>query len=513
MLPIWASIWGGVDSCPGWDCNFMTLLCRGRKHAPPTFDWSSIQKQVYSRAISFLRIPVGSTGDSAFMAQKQPVRSFNHKFKVFSGQATNFGSMVSKLCKLMTFWLGNGPKNAASLTSGTTAFLKFWDYISPYFNPSNYGEWTVHLGVTLQYTCRLLAMRVGIEVGKEHLEKEGEEGKASLAYYPAPPLSPTELLHVVNTLLPLVYQTIYCKHAGVSHCGDVALRTLSTICPRAITAPTLQFLSSALSPTAINQTHQAPVALRSISTIIKLVIRSKCSPFFKNLPPILDMSIQGIDCNDDGKTQSTFLFVAYLLEWIPVGDSDDDIVLTPPKSSLDFFDISTSPMWQAAAASLPPSSPLSSPPIDPSLEDNYPYEVKETSEYLATWVLQVLERIYSLFKSADPWMKKVKGNAHHSVNSINRRAQQDAYSAQFSQYVLFILFSIVFRSISFTSEFIFFFVVIFIHCICIIIVVFVLFIFIFVVRNIQSWQFCLKLLEHLCRFFIALPSLTFFPRG
>ncbi|GMH69394.1 hypothetical protein TrRE_jg2916, partial [Triparma retinervis] len=177
MLPIWTSLWGGVDSCPGWDCNFLTLFSRARKHAPPTFDWSPIQKQVYSRAISFLRIPVGSTGDSAFMAQRQPVRSFNHKYKVFSGQSTNFGSMVSKLCKLMTFWLGTGPKVDSNVTAGTAAFLKFWDYISPYFNPSNYGDWTVHLGVTLQYTCRLLAMRVGIERGKKHLEEEGEEGK------------------------------------------------------------------------------------------------------------------------------------------------------------------------------------------------------------------------------------------------------------------------------------------------------------------------------------------------
>jgi len=57
-------------------------------------------------------------------------------------------------------------------------------------------------------------MRVGIELGKEDLRKEGGDEKARLAYYPANPLSPTELLHIINTLLPLVYQIIYSKHQG-----------------------------------------------------------------------------------------------------------------------------------------------------------------------------------------------------------------------------------------------------------------------------------------------------------
>ena len=123
MVPVWCKAWGGVDSCPGWDTNFLSLFCRGRKHAPSNFDWREVEKQVYSRAIHFLRIPVGSTGDTAFMAQNQPYRSFNHKFKVFAS-GTNFGSSVSKLCKLMTFWLGSGLKSPRGISTGTTNFLK-----------------------------------------------------------------------------------------------------------------------------------------------------------------------------------------------------------------------------------------------------------------------------------------------------------------------------------------------------------------------------------------------------
>eukprot|EP00520_Triparma_pacifica_P008584 CAMPEP_0118672834 /NCGR_PEP_ID=MMETSP0785-20121206/22758_1 /TAXON_ID=91992 /ORGANISM="Bolidomonas pacifica, Strain CCMP 1866" /LENGTH=1922 /DNA_ID=CAMNT_0006567835 /DNA_START=164 /DNA_END=5931 /DNA_ORIENTATION=+ len=433
-IPQWSKLWCGVDTCPEWDCNWLSMMCRARKHAPKDFDWGPIQKQVYSRAILFLRIPVGSTGDSAFLSQNQPLRSINYKFKLLSGQTADFGSMVSKLCKLMTFWLGNGQKDDRGISKGTESFLKFWEYISPYFNPSNYGNWTVHLGVTLQYTCRLLAMRVGIELGKEELIEKGEADKASLIYYPVTHLTPTELLHIVNTLLPLVYQTIYCKHPGVSHCGDVSLRNLSSICPRALTPPTLRFLSDALSPNAVNQTHQAPVALRSISTIVKLIIRTRSSQFFKHLPPILDLSLHGIDCNDDGKTQSAFMFFASLTEWLPIGMSKEDIV-AQPKDDESFFDISTDPEWEAAAASLPPSSPLSSPPMEPSIDDNFPYEVAEASEYLESWALQVLDRIYAIFKSADPMMKKIKtGHAAHSSHSINARARQDEFSAQVSSY-------------------------------------------------------------------------------
>jgi len=220
---------------------------------------------------------------------------------------------------------------------------------------------------------------------------------------------------------------------GISHCGDVALRCLGTICPRAITPPTVQFLSDALSLNSINQTHQAPVALRSIHGIVKLMIRTKCSPFFKHLPSLLDLSIQGIDCNDDSKTQSTFLFFSSLLEWIPIGSEDKDgPPSTPPSTPLsEFFDISTDPEWQAAAALLPTSSPLFSPPFDPSLEDNFPYEVSEASDYLSHWALQLLDRIYTLFKAADPMMKKVKaGHSAHSSGSINQRARQDQASGE-----------------------------------------------------------------------------------
>ena len=98
---------------------------------------------MWRRCSSYLAIPFGATGDAQFNAKGAPQRKFNFRYKAFLGNKHGTASIISKLAKLMVFWIDGG-------ATGSADFFKFWDYVAPYFNPSNVsrppstrGYWTV----------------------------------------------------------------------------------------------------------------------------------------------------------------------------------------------------------------------------------------------------------------------------------------------------------------------------------------------------------------------------------
>ncbi|CAN0482407.1 unnamed protein product, partial [Ectocarpus sp. 12 AP-2014] len=58
LLPSWFSLWGQVDHCPAWDGAWLTLLCRARKYASASFDWTPYMADIYSSARASIHTPV-----------------------------------------------------------------------------------------------------------------------------------------------------------------------------------------------------------------------------------------------------------------------------------------------------------------------------------------------------------------------------------------------------------------------------------------------------------------------
>jgi len=295
------------------------------------------------------------------------------------------------------------------------------------------GNWTAPLGILLQYTCRLLAARFGRE-------------QAPTATTYEAPLPPGILARVYESLLPLVYQILYSKNAGVSRCGDLAMKALLCIAPRSALTPTMAFVEEAL--VAINQTHQAPAAIRSTAVMMQvsldrrsfLALLSHCSPspplfthvwqpflyspstaapFLSALPEILRLSLAGIDGNDDKKTVSTLRSFQQILRWLPIGTAHS------PSSTLTalYADPSTSAEWSAAASLFPPTSPLYTPYPHETDTSSLPYILEDTLDFMADWAMLFLERVFTIFKSQD---KVGKANSY----SASVRAQQDGASQQ-----------------------------------------------------------------------------------
>ena len=85
----------------------------------------------------------------------------------------------------------------------------------------------------------------------------------------------------------------------------------------------MPFLLDALDPSAVNQTHQAPVALHAISAVFKPLLYPSPT-ILQYLPQVLTLALPGIDTCDSMKTIVTLKLFSTLLGWIPMKSSYSD---------------------------------------------------------------------------------------------------------------------------------------------------------------------------------------------
>ena len=85
----------------------------------------------------------------------------------------------------------------------------------------------------------------------------------------------------------------------------------------------MPFLLDALDPSAVNQTHQAPVALHAISAVFKPLLYPSPT-ILQYLPQVLTLALPGIDTCDSMKTIVTLKLFSTLLGWIPMKFSYSD---------------------------------------------------------------------------------------------------------------------------------------------------------------------------------------------
>ncbi|GMH48028.1 hypothetical protein TrVE_jg9887 [Triparma verrucosa] len=428
------ALWPQISHCPDWDTIFLNVITRSRKSMPPDYDYTNLIQIMLAHVQTWLKVPLGGIGGGeGFVTKSVRGRGFISKYKAFCGPKDGIGTIVSKFAKLSVFWLGWNPPSSAANSSpskisyGTEAFLKLWSYITPYFNPSNLGNWTVGVGILLQYTSRLLTRRVGAALAVDELEGSEKEEANWLPW----PIPPHELCLVTDKLLSLALQTVYSKHAGVSQCGDVAIRCLSTMAPKAIITRVLDFFEDGLEN--VQSVHQAPAVMRMMNKQGQCFWSGDPLSMLQRIPALLDKTLLGLDPCDSNKTIMAISFYCDLLLWLPIGHpvEDTDRLILPQ------FDASDSEGWQTALQDLPEDSCLRRGwryrnQVD---DDEIRFLMKDVSEVTASWALSFLDRIYVLIKSADPVSKANKSSSGSSA-AASRRAEQDRMSAYVIMTVL-----------------------------------------------------------------------------
>lgn len=85
----------------------------------------------------------------------------------------------------------------------------------------------------------------------------------------------------------------------------------------------MPFLLDALDPSAVNQTHQAPVALHAISAVFKPLLYPSPT-ILQYLPQVLTLALPGIDTCDSMKTIVTLKLFSTFLGWVPMKSSYSD---------------------------------------------------------------------------------------------------------------------------------------------------------------------------------------------
>ena len=297
----------------------MSLICRALKRLPVDYpQWGKIRKLTLCRALAWLDIPSG----------KQSSAHNNRQFKFFKmyvGFSKN--DVIKRLSKLLVFFLGREDDGSLTpttlpptLSTGTTSLVAFMNFIAPYFNPSNIGNWTGNLTSMMHYMCCYLSQRIGFEQASTHLNNNNNNNNNKTISFPQynVTLLPHEISAVVDCFLPLTHQMIYSKGPQVSYTGAISLRNLAAFSQK-VTSPSLTFFLDALDEKAINQTHQAPSALNSIHLTLHQFLRPDPTTFLGQLPSFLALSLSGVDSNDEGKTASTLVAYMSIFQWLPIG--------------------------------------------------------------------------------------------------------------------------------------------------------------------------------------------------
>lgn len=422
LMPTWFDCWTNIDRCPEMEFLWLALFCRARKHLPADFDWGPIRRRLLTHSQYWLQLPIGGASlDKSFPNVSAPrSRTCPSRLKVFVGSSSSYEEgidFVAKVAKLLVVGLGKGVP-VDGFSQGSKDVLRFLSFATPYFNPSNIGSWTFTLGAFLHYFCYELCCRIGtvgsmeaLKVSKPDLAKALCDVEPSLTVATIPH---HEVVALMDALLPLCQQALYSKNGHVGRAGEAAMLYLTQIDPVRVTPSFIDFATRALDISAVNLAHQAPAALSALTRLLQPALRSSPNVLLVRLPDILRLSLAGIDSNDQNKTIRTLILYRSLTSWIPVGGSpknwktlesgaretqlgDDGTICIGANLLKYLYEPIHAPEYVAAINKLPESSLLRQGTDIGDLD--FDLLLEEASSALSDWVLEFLDRIYSLLRA------------------------------------------------------------------------------------------------------------------
>jgi len=434
MMPIWFDTWTNIDRCPEIDFLWLALFTRARKHVSPSFDWGPVRRRLLTNSQYWLQVPIGGGSlDKSFPNAANPrSRSCPSRLKAFAGTSSSYEEgidFVAKVAKLLVIGLGSG-KNIGGVSEGTKDVLRFMNFVTPYFNPSNLGSWTFTLGAFLHYFSYEVSCRMGVagsmnslKESRPELAKALSEVEPGLAVADIPP---EEVVALMDSLLPLCQQSLYSKNAHVGRAGEAAMVYLAQIDPFRVTPVFIDFAMRALGVSAVNLAHQAPAALSALTRLLQPSLRRDPNILLVRLPELLRLTLAGIDSNDQNKTIRTLILYRSLTSWIPVGGTPSDwkylaenneheleeradgTMVTGQNLHKHLYKPTESSSYLESIEKLPETSLLK----QGSFREDFDFDllVREASSALSDWVLEFLDRIYDTLRATGE-REKVGNNA------------------------------------------------------------------------------------------------------
>lgn len=302
LVPEWFAAWAKISKCSTWNGHWIKILSRVAKRYSNTPIWEEYMAFLFAKVHDMLELP--SDLGAAFKSKTWP-----SVYVILNGHK-RFDQYTTRLCVYML-------RNPAA--DGTTALanqymLDILNRMTAFFHPSNVANSANSLGASVYFFSSMLAGRFGREKARSDLE---EDQKLKL-----------ESCHsILDVLLKISFFGIYSKNRSVASKCMYLIKNIICIDPPHCAGPVLEEMTKALDPMAMSQSHMASTAISTMSVFLYHLMCGKhpqsTGLFFTTyLTPILQLTLPGIDPNDEKKTRSTVTLYFHLLSWLPlVNDS------------------------------------------------------------------------------------------------------------------------------------------------------------------------------------------------
>ncbi|KAF0689101.1 Aste57867_19373 [Aphanomyces stellatus] len=369
-LAEWIRISGSLNTSSEWDFHWLRLFARVAKYQQrsQTFqidEWAPHLPFLFWKIQQAFQLPsdLGSTPAQA-----------------------NFPTILSG-------W--HGDKSALYYASKLSAELleptlrthgllhQLLDLLTPFYHPSSAGNSANAISDFVYYVSAFLSIRLGNDkaLGRELIPHTS----------------------ILEKLVELSFLGVYSKSHTVSSKASFALRNVINL-DHTMTSSIVMKIMRGLDPSALSQTHQAPSAISALTICGPALLRGDLS-WIEHLPAIMQLTLPGIDPNDDGKTSRTLQLYSTWLLYLPV--ADDTIRPRAPRSAL------TTRYIQDLNAQL--FSPR-------TLPDNVDEVLWRLGAALESWVLVLLDRLFALLRNQDK-PKTAKGTKSDDTFQIGSHMQ------------------------------------------------------------------------------------------
>jgi len=342
VLPQWVRLWTRIAHNAMWDSLWLTLLCRARKHTR-TFDWSQLSSLFSVKARELMSLP--SIRGKAPSGGRYPMAMPHMYTALVPSRVEAKKIALNKLAKLMYSLslvsatpvivdasILTPPKlyavrsedipcvpgfNASSaIRPGALEVVLFIHTMRTFLYPSNAGAWTPLLAYFLTTLISEMSRHVGRNLARSIFDVEGAAKTMSGMQVFEAPIHIATIRFLSGYLASTMMECLYGKNLLMTDFASKCLKNLCAIDPT-LGRLIVPFLLGALDPQAVNQSHQAPVAMRALSDILMPVLYP-CPVILEFLPDLLRLSLPGIDPNDSVKSVATITMYTTLLEWLKI---------------------------------------------------------------------------------------------------------------------------------------------------------------------------------------------------
>ncbi|KAJ3272314.1 hypothetical protein HDV01_005748 [Terramyces sp. JEL0728] len=312
-VPILFSFLTKVNNCSDHDMlifDIFARLSRDQLATPTAIGWKAENMEyIFTVGMKNLGLPVGSgtSGLESLPIQKKNGAGTDGVME-YPSELFN-GFVTSKIHSFARIIIYNIFEESSGIQINTLELLEsMLRAIETFAQPSNVGKWSASIARLISDLSEILFERIR------------EESKPDSKIPPSFRLAVETVKRITKSLIPLVELNMFSKNPISVNISHNALRYISWLNPQDFFPLLLEKVYPALE--TLTETHRTSSSLGSLYNTSTSLFRTNHYPSGgKNLIPLLDLCLLGLDINDLPKSITTLLFISSSISGIPIFDS------------------------------------------------------------------------------------------------------------------------------------------------------------------------------------------------